>query len=88
MSPTVLRLACPLVTLGAAEEGVGDGPGAGAGAGAGAGVGDDPSGVTPAGKTPSGKAPLGEVTPGEACYGRRNSTVPAGVSTSKPRAVV
>ena len=69
VTPTVPRLACPLVALGAAEAGVGDGPGAGAGIGAGAGAGarggDDLSGVTPRAKF-AGEAPPGKVSPGEA----------------------
>ena len=51
MTPSVLRLACPLGALDDAEAGVG------------AGGGDDPSGVTPSGEIPAGEAPSGEVTP-------------------------
>ena len=59
MSPAVSRLACPLVALGAAEEGESAGFGAGAGADAGDGAGasgdGDPSGVASPGKFPQAK---------------------------------
>ena len=55
VTPTVPRLASPLVTLADEEVGVG------------AGGSDDPSSVTPSSEIPAGEAPPGEVTPGEAC---------------------
>ena len=71
LTPTVPRLPCLLVALGAAETDVSAGPDVGAGAGAGAGAyaggSDDSSGVTPPGEIVAGEVPLGEVTPGEAC---------------------
>ena len=67
-------LACPLVSLGAAEAGVG------------AGGSDDSSGVTPSDKVLANEAPPGKVTPGEVLDRRSNSTVPASVSTPNVRA--